>query len=160
LKAALDLTDAQLQQLIQLQTNYYQSNQTLYNQLSEKQRIVYEQMSAENPDAVAAGNAVVAIAALNKQLKTADKQYRDSAKAVLTAAQRPKLQALDDARKLQTPIWQATSLGLLEGYGLIAFTGDVPNKGVALPAAPQTIPCTTARPSPPGVPSTLMCPGN
>jgi Spy/CpxP family protein refolding chaperone len=115
LKTALTLSDAQLQQLVQLQTSHFQSNQTIYNQMSDKQKILSQQLSSDTPDSAAAGAAVVALAALRRQLNTAEKQFRDSAVALLTQAQRPKLQALDDARKLQTPIYQAVSLGLLEG---------------------------------------------
>ena len=73
LKAALNLTDAQFQQLLQLQTNYIQSNQTLYNQLSEQQRILNQQTFSDTPDAVAAGAAVVAIFVVRRQLTTAER---------------------------------------------------------------------------------------
>src|SRR5215510_3355127 len=73
LKAALNLTDAQIQQLLQLQTNYIQSNQTLYNQLSEQQRILNQQLISDTPDAVAAGAAVVAIFVVRRQLTTAER---------------------------------------------------------------------------------------
>ncbi len=49
------------------------------------------------------------------------------AAALLTDVQKPKLQALDAARKLQIPISQAQSLFLLEGsfYGLLAAESGI-----------------------------------
>lgn len=117
LKAFLGLTDQQVQQLTQLQTAYYQANQTIYNEMAAKQRILYEQMESETPNGSIAGEAVVAIANLRKQLSAAERQVRQNAGAILTEAQKPKLAQLDAARSLQPSIWQAQTLFLLDGAG-------------------------------------------
>ena len=122
MKAYLNLTDAQLQQLNTLQTNHVQANSNTYSQIAEQQRILSEQLSSESPSATIAGSAAVSIANLNKQLKTANQQHRTAAMAVLTEAQRPKLQQLDAASKLGQEIGEATMLGLLEG----SFGGGFP----------------------------------
>src|SRR5262245_53717323 len=78
LKAALNLTDAQIQQLLQLQTNYIQSNQTLYNQLSEQQRILNQQLFSDTPDAVAAGAAVGGHLRCETAVDDGREEFRDS----------------------------------------------------------------------------------
>lgn len=139
LKTYLGLTDAQLQQLTQLQTAHFQNSQNVYTEMAAKQRILYEQMSSETPNGSIAGEAVVAIANLRKQLTAAEKQILLNAAAVLTEAQKPKLQSLDAARKLQIQISQAQSLFLLDPggiYGILPVRTDAAGTGVVLSPLP------------------------
>lgn len=117
LKGHLGLTDAQVDQLSRLQTAYYQSTQGIHQEMAVKQRIVYTEMSSDTPNAAVAGEAVVAIARLRTQLTAAERRVYQDAAGILTEGQKPRLQALDAARRLQVPIGQAQSLFLLEGYG-------------------------------------------
>jgi len=117
LKAYLSLTEAQITQLTQLQSSYHQRTQTIHNEMAAKHRTLYTEMASDTPNGAAAGEAVVAIANLRKQLTAAEKQILQDAAAVLTDAQKPKLQTLDAARKLQMQIGQAQGLFLLDSGG-------------------------------------------
>jgi Spy/CpxP family protein refolding chaperone len=130
-KAYLALTDGQVQQLNQLRTSYYQSQQAIYDQINQKQQALDQLLNSGSQDTAAAGALVIAMANLRRQVTAGDGPYRDSALAILTTPQKTKLGDLENARKLQTTVWEATSLGLLEG-GPYRILPAAPN--TALPA--------------------------
>jgi len=117
-KTYLGLTDAQVTQLTNLYNTRQQSVRSLWEQVSQKQRALDQLLESGSQDASAAGALVIAMANLRRQIEAGDGPYRDSALAVLTADQKTKLQGLDAARKLQTTIYEAMSLGLLDGGGV------------------------------------------
>lgn len=111
-KAALGLSDAQVTSLQGIQTAQRQAAQPIAQQMQTKQAALRAALTA-GTTAVAAGTTLLEIEALRKQLDTLETNARNQAAGVLSADQRTKLKALEDAAKLQPAIGQATSLGLI-----------------------------------------------
>jgi hypothetical protein len=126
LKAALSLTDQQVNLLMQNQRERSAALRPIYEQLAERQRTFSRAQEDETNPAVI-GNIVLDMVNLRKQIPIVSKRFDDQALAILTPDQRPKLQALDDARKLQPAINQAVSFGLLEGSvaRAVGFIGPI-----------------------------------
>jgi hypothetical protein len=112
LKAALSLTDQQVNLLVQNQRDRNAALRPVYQQLAERQRTFIRAQENET-NAMVIGNIVLDMMNLRKQVPIVNKQYDDQALAVLTADQRPKLKALEDAMKLQPAIGEAADFGLL-----------------------------------------------
>ena len=136
LKAALGLSDAQINQLRQLQLSAAQANRNVLEQLAERARTLRDAMKTENDPAVL-GRILIDIRNLRKQLTDAETRTRDQALQILTADQRTKLRTLEDALKLQPAIQQAVMLHLMarpqvEGLGMW-LGGGVPRLGMRGP---------------------------
>lgn len=117
LKSALGLTDAQIEQLLQLQQDKRQASRPLFEQIGDKQRALGEALHAGSTDAAALGRFLIDIESLRRQTQTLAETFRTQALALLDSAQRAKLAALEEAAKLQPAIHQAAALDLLAGGG-------------------------------------------
>ena len=114
LKAFLNLSDAQVQSLIQIQTNRAAAQQAIYKQINDKQNQLNLLLNQGTSDALSVGQLEIDINNLRKQLPLPNSSYRTSALAVLTLEQTAKLADLVRAMQLQQPAWQAVTLDLID----------------------------------------------
>lgn len=110
-KTYLTLTDAQIQSLQQLRQQEAETAKGDMDTIRAKQTAL--RTAVNGNDAATAGRLLLEIEALRKRGADTHTQYRTQAIAVLTAAQKTKLTALQDALKLQPAIGQALGLNLL-----------------------------------------------
>jgi Spy/CpxP family protein refolding chaperone len=113
-KQYLGLSDAQTQSLDAILRNRNQAQQSLWQQISEKNRSLYQLLEAGTGSAGQIGQLMIDIKNLEKQMPTLDAPYRTQALNVLTADQKTRLAKLDEALKLQNTASQAAMLLLLE----------------------------------------------
>ena len=114
LKAFLNLTDAQVQSLVQIQSNRTVAQQAIYKQINDKQTQLNLLLNQSTSDALTVGQLEIDINNLRKQLQLPNSSYRASALAVLTPDQTAKLADLVRALQLQQPAWQAITLDLID----------------------------------------------
>lgn len=112
-KSYLTLTDAQVTQLQQIRQSERTANQSIQQSVQQKQEQLDTLLSNGSTDAAALGRLLIDIQNLRKQLDANRTTYHNQALNVLTAAQKTKAQALDDAAKLAPTINQAASLGIV-----------------------------------------------
>jgi Spy/CpxP family protein refolding chaperone len=112
LKQALALTDAQTQQLQDLQKNRQEATQAIYQKISDKQRQLNEALASATPDPAAIGQLEIDMSNLRKQIG-AGPSVRDEALAILSDAQKQKLKDLQNAMQLQRAANEAIGLGLI-----------------------------------------------
>lgn len=113
LKAYLGLSDSQIQALQQIRQQEAEALRTIHDELAQKQKTLGDQLQAGSTDAAALGRLLLDIQNLRKRIEDAQKSFRDQAANQLTAEQKTKLKALEEAAKLQPAIGQATGLNLL-----------------------------------------------
>jgi Spy/CpxP family protein refolding chaperone len=113
LKAALGLSDDEITRLRELRQQTTDANRSLCEQMAERQRTLRIVSQRPTPDAVEIGQVVVDMINLQKQMESANGGSNAQALAMLTAEQKTKLKALEDAAKLQAAVRQATALNLL-----------------------------------------------
>ncbi len=112
LKQALGLSDAQVNQLREIQRQ--QPNRDLFAQIAERQRTLDKLLSEGSRDALTLGNVLVDMQNLRAQVKQNNERMRQQALAVLTPDQMKNLAKLEEAVKLRPAIEQAYIYGLLE----------------------------------------------
>jgi len=112
LKQALALTDAQTQQLQDLQKNRQEASQAIYRKISEIERQINEALASATPSPATIGQLEIDMANLRKQIGTGP-SIRDEALAILTDAQKEKLKDLQNALQLQRAANEAAGLGLI-----------------------------------------------
>ncbi|MCX6623049.1 MAG: Spy/CpxP family protein refolding chaperone, partial [Acidobacteria bacterium] len=117
LKAYLNLTDGQIQQLQDLRKQAQDSLQSVETQLQTKEQALKDTLDKGTADAAAVGKIVLEIHALRTQLQKAMDTAHQSALNLLTADQKTKLKTLEDAAKLGDEIEQAGGLGLMTAPG-------------------------------------------
>ncbi len=136
-KAALNLTDAQITQLKAIKQQQIAAVQSLQQQVAEKHKLIADEMAKTSPSAAVVGQAMVDIHNLQKQIQTTAEGFVTQAVALLTAEQKTKLKALEDAAKLRPAIQEAIALELLPpavggagpGAGLGMVQGMGPGAG-------------------------------
>jgi hypothetical protein len=112
LKQALALTDAQTQQLQDLQKHRQETSQVIYQKISDKQRQLNDALASATPNPTTIGQLEIDMASLRKQIG-AGPSVRDEALAILTDAQKEKLKDLQNAMQLQRAASEAIGLGLI-----------------------------------------------
>jgi Spy/CpxP family protein refolding chaperone len=113
LKAVLELSDAQIQSLGQLEQQKGQAVQPIAQRMQQTQQQLEKLLQASSPDPVAAGRLVIEIATLGRQVQQIITSYQQQALNLLQPAQKTKLQSLSQVLALQVAAQQAASLGLL-----------------------------------------------
>lgn len=113
LKAYLNLTDTQITSITTANRAAIDANRALVGQLHTKRQALETSLADGASDAPAIGRAMLEIQSLRKQLDAAMSNVHDQAVSFLTADQKTKLKALDDAAKLRPAIGQAHELHLL-----------------------------------------------
>ena len=138
LKAYLNLTDTQLQNLLSIQASRNNAQQAIYKQIADKQTQLNTLLSQGTTDALTVGQLEIDINNLRKQLPNSS--YRSQALAVLTPDQVAKLPSLVNALQLQTTAWQANALYLIDAPALNGpppLPAMMPPVGVGLTSAAQ-----------------------
>lgn len=113
LKAFLNLSDGQIQELVQLQQQKGQTLQPLVQQVAQTQQKLQQTLASPNPDPSTVGQLVIAIAALGQQVQQIAGNFQQQAANLLQFDQKTKLPPLQLALELQSAAQQAVSLGLL-----------------------------------------------
>ncbi len=117
LKSYLALSDSQVTQLTDLRKQYQDAVAPVATQAADKRKTLVDLLKAGNADSNAISQLRQDLAGLRKQAQDTAQQYGVSARAVLTADQLTKLQALEDASKLMAAVHGAQALNLIEGQG-------------------------------------------
>ena len=113
LRAFLNLSDAQIQNLVQLQQQKGQTLQPVVQQAVQTQQKLQQALSAPNPDPNTVGQLVIAMSKLGQQVQQIAGNFQQQAVNVLQADQKDKLPPLQLALELYPAATQAVSLGLL-----------------------------------------------
>lgn len=113
IKAYLSLSDAQVTQLQQLARTEADANRTRRQEIATKQQTLRDQLRAGSTDAATLGRLLLDAENIRRQIENAEKAYREQAVALLNAAQKTKLKALEDAMALHDEIRQGMALNLL-----------------------------------------------
>ncbi len=113
LKAFLNLSDSQIQGLVQLQQQKGQALQPVVQQAAQTQQKLQQILAAPNPDPATVGQLVIAIATLGQQVQQIAGSFQQQASNLLQSDQKTKLPPLQLALELQPAALQAVSLGLL-----------------------------------------------
>ena len=112
LKTLMNLSDDQIQSLVQLQQQKAQALQPLVQQAQQGQQKL-EQLLANNPDPAAVGQLVIQITAIQRQVQQAMANFQQQALNVLSSDQKGQAQTLGNVLKLQLAAQQALNLGLV-----------------------------------------------
>ena len=113
LKAFLNLSDSQIQQLVQLQQQKGPTLQPIVQQVAQAQQKLQQLLASPGPDPAAVGQLVIAIAALGQQVQQIAGKFQQQASGLLEFDQQTKLPPLQLALDLHPTALQAVSLGLL-----------------------------------------------
>ena len=113
LKVFLNLSDSQIQGLIQLQQQKGQALQPMLEQAAQTQQKLQQILAEPNPDPATVGQLVIAIAALEQQVHQIAGSFQQRASSLLQSDQTTKLPPLQLALQLHPAALQAVSLGLL-----------------------------------------------
>ena len=113
LKAFLNLSDSQIQSLVQLQQQKAQALQPGVQQAAQTQQRLQQILASPNPDLATIGQLVVALAAIGQQLQQIAVSYQQQASNFLQSDQKAKLPPLQLALELHPAAVQAAFLGLL-----------------------------------------------
>jgi Spy/CpxP family protein refolding chaperone len=114
LKEYLGLTTFQVEQLVQILQEKTQAAQEIYRQISLKQAELNNLLNSGSRDVNRIGQLTLDIHTLRIQAPPSNSEYRQRALAVLTADQKLKLSALEQALRLNTPAYQAVTLNLID----------------------------------------------
>ncbi|OFV99331.1 MAG: hypothetical protein A3F68_06890 [Acidobacteria bacterium RIFCSPLOWO2_12_FULL_54_10] len=113
-KKILDLTDQQLQQLLDLQVSQRTNNRELMSQMRELQKQMRELMKSENPDPAQLGALALQRRELQEKIKADHDALHDQALALLTTAQKEKVEQIQKAVELARQARPLAGLGLFE----------------------------------------------
>jgi len=113
LKDFLNLSDSQIQGLVQLQQQKGQALQPVVQQTAQTQQKLQQILAEPNPDPATVGQLVIAIASLRQQVQQIASSFKQQASNLLQPDQRTKLPPLQLSLELQLATQQAVSLGLL-----------------------------------------------
>ncbi|MEZ5404257.1 MAG: Spy/CpxP family protein refolding chaperone [Bryobacteraceae bacterium] len=152
-KAYLQLTDAQVQSLQQMQQTVRESNQSIAREIGQKRQSLAQQLDSGAASAATVGQLMIDIRALENRIQQSMATARTQAVASLADAQKTRLAALDAAAKLNREIGQARGLNLLAppenpGPGVGIGPAFGPGRG---PGAPAGFGPRPSRRSPPPV---------
>jgi len=112
LKTLMNLSDDQIQSLVQIQQQKAQALQPVVQQVQQAQQKL-EQLLANNPDPATVGQLVIQITAIQRQVQQAMANFQQQALNVLNSDQKAQAQTLGNVLKLQLAAQQALNLGLV-----------------------------------------------
>ncbi len=113
LKAVLDLSDAQVQSLGQLEQQKAQAIQPIAKRMQQDQQQLDTLLQGSSPDPAAAGRLIIEIAGLGRQAQQVITSFQQQVSNLLQADQKTKLQTLSQALVLQLAAQQAAALGIV-----------------------------------------------
>ena len=114
LRDFLGLTDTQVAEITKILQDQRTANKPIVDQLAAETKALRELLKAGNADPAAVEKAKLNIQSLRQQLADARNVIHNNVLGRLTPEQKTKLQALEDAAKLEPAIRQAAMLGLIE----------------------------------------------
>ena len=109
----LSLTAAQIQSLQQLHQSEMTALKPIFDQIQQARQSLHTQLQSGSADATALGKLLLSIQSLEQQVSTSRTSLQQQATAVLTADQKTKLAALQNAASLMPTINEAMALNLL-----------------------------------------------
>ncbi len=112
-KVFLNLSDSQVQSLVQIQQQKGQALQPVVQQAAQTQQKLQQILAAPNPDPATVGQLVIAIAALGQQIQQIAASFQVQTFNLLQDDQKEKLPPLQLALVLHSAALQAATLGLL-----------------------------------------------
>ncbi len=139
LATALNLSDAQVTSLIQLQASKRTQMEPIAQQAATQRKALAAALAKTNPDASAIAAILVQLQTLKTQMDTVNASFVTQATAILTTDQKTKLKDLQAAQGLIPAVHQA------EGLNLLARPANAPEPGG--PGGPGMGPM--GRPGPP-----------
>jgi hypothetical protein len=114
LKSFLQLSDTQVDALLEIQKAMREETGKISQEIAEKNRALQVLLENGSTDYARIGLLIVEINQLHKKLPIRGEPYRSQALAVLTRAQVEKLQDLVAALRLASPAYQAVALNLID----------------------------------------------
>jgi len=127
LKDVLGLSDAQIQQLVELRRTTAEANQSIRGQMRTQQQALQELREAGNPDPTAVGQIVAEMERLREEIRASQEKAHEQAVNLMNNwGLGGKLEELQAAAELVPAIGPAQQLGLLappEGRGIRARAG-------------------------------------
>jgi Spy/CpxP family protein refolding chaperone len=130
LKSFLDLTERQFNELQDVQTAYRAKVQEISQRMRDLDRQRREAMQASGADPTRIGSMALEIQGLQQQLQEEQRVYRENARSILTAAQREKVDQVEEAMKLMQYSGALAAYGLLQAPGRGALGGAVVGGGM------------------------------
>ena len=132
-KAALNLSDVQVNALKTLLTMRAQGAEQVFQSMAESQKKLEELLAQPSPNATEVGAALLAVRGMESQMKAADDKFRSDFRAMLNADQRT---TLDKLGASSSAINALEAAGVLDGGGIQPFTvhGPEPPLGAAVTA--------------------------
>ncbi len=112
LKAFLNLSDSQIQGLVQLQQQKAQALQPAVQQAAQTQQKLQQILGAPNPDPTTVGQLVITMATFGQQVQQIAGSFQQQASNLLQPDQQAKLPPLQLALVLNAAALQAVALGL------------------------------------------------
>jgi len=109
----LNLTSAQISSLQQLRQSEMAALKPIYEQIRPLRETLRTQEEGSSADATGVGQTVLSIKSLEQQAAPIRASFQQQALAVLTAAQKTQLAALQNAMSLMPAMHEAMSLNLL-----------------------------------------------
>ena len=116
-KKILDLTDQQVQELLDLRQSNGEKVRGLMTQMRDLEKQRRDLLQSSNPDPAQIGALALQQRNLQQQVQAAQKSYHEAALAILTGAQKEKVAQIQEALKLAPQAGPLAALGLLEGPG-------------------------------------------
>ena len=117
LRDYLSLSDSQIRRMEQAREkarmDAAEKEKTLRPQIQEKRLALEDLLDTANPDATAVGRAMIEIRGLERQIRQAHEAVSTAELNVLTAEQRTKFKAIQDAANLPEAARQAQRIGLV-----------------------------------------------
>jgi Spy/CpxP family protein refolding chaperone len=113
LKAALGLTDQQVEQLGQLRREMAEALRPLRDEMQQKAQALREAVGAANADSALVGKLTLEARNLRQQVQQLQATYRERSMALLTAEQKEKLQNIQQSAGLGPALAGARGLGLI-----------------------------------------------
>jgi len=163
LKSYLNLTDAQIRQMQQARDKAAkeagEKDAALRPQIEERRRALADLLDKDNPDPTAVGKTMLEIRGLERQLRQAHEAVRDSGISVMTAEQKSKFKAIQDAALLPQATRDAQRLGLVPPPP--SGPGQAPSGPQPRMQGPMVFPGSGPQPGPggPGQPIRAPMPG-
>jgi Spy/CpxP family protein refolding chaperone len=113
LKQYMELTDAQISSIVQINTSFQTFQLEKSRRIGQVQIELFQETAKPVIDAMALGVRHLELESIRRELQAEQSKVATQIQNVLTAAQKTKLQALEQAMQLQSVICEAQAMNLL-----------------------------------------------
>ena len=114
LKAAIELTDQQVEQLLAIKTASREAMQPFREQMVQNREALAQELEQENPNPATVGQLQVDITKLRKEAEAKQAEFHEQARNVLTPTQEPLLAKLVETKSPRQAVRQAMVVYLLD----------------------------------------------